>query len=74
MKQGVVSGGYRAAQAGLLRALGLALDEVLSLFEQAFGQSHALFPCGIMQLGLLGFAAKIEVRFHAEPLLRLDDF
>src|SRR5262245_16552749 len=27
-----------------------------------------------MQLGLLGFAAKIEVRFQAEPLLRLDDF
>jgi hypothetical protein len=27
-----------------------------------------------MQLGLLGFAAEIEVRFYVEPLPRLDDF
>ena len=27
-----------------------------------------------MHLGLFRFAAEIEVRFHAEPILRLDDF
>ncbi len=44
MKQGVVSGGYRAAQAGLLGAFGLAPDQVPTLLKQAFGQSHALSP------------------------------
>jgi len=53
VKQRVVSGRYRAAQAGLLGAFVLTFDKVLSLLQQAFGQSHALFPCGILQLGLL---------------------
>jgi hypothetical protein len=53
MKQGIVRGRYRAPQAGLLRALGLAFDKVLSLFEQALGQSHALFPVGVLHLGLV---------------------
>jgi hypothetical protein len=73
MKQGIVGGRYGAAQTGLLGALRFPLNQVLSLLEQAFGQTHPLFPRGIVQLGLLGFAAKIEVGFHAELFLRLDD-
>lgn len=76
MEERVVGRGNGPPQAGLMRALRVQICKVLGEFEQVIGKPHASYQGRLIEFGLLGLAAKVEVRKHA-PLFQglnfLDD-
>ena len=61
MEERVVGRGNGPPKAGLMRSLPAQICEVLGEFEQVIGKRHASYQSRLIEFGLFGLAAEVEI-------------